>query len=208
MNPAQAAQLPLDQQLIQLRKSLETNETLIEVLRRAQTLNLPNWYLAAGSLSQTIWNHVSSLPPETGINDYDLVYYDSSDLSYEAEDKYIQAGKKLFEGLRADVEIRNQARVHLWYAKKHGVPCPAHTSVEAGIDSWISTAAMLGVRLEENGAWSVYAPRGLSDFFNMVVRPNPVLGSRAAYDKKATRWKGVWSGLQVEPWPDHSHGSD
>lgn len=198
MNPAQ---LPLSDQLKHLRRTLETNTTLIEVLRRAATLNLPNWYLAAGALSQTIWNDVSSLPPETGINDYDLVYFDSSDLSYEAEDERIQEGQELFQDMQVDVEIRNQARVHLWYEKKHGVSCPAHTSVEAGIDTWISTSAMIGVRLEPSGEWSVYAPRGLSDFFNMIVRPNPAVGTREAYEKKASRWKGIWGRLQIEPWP-------
>ncbi|KAH6689498.1 hypothetical protein F5X68DRAFT_230116 [Plectosphaerella plurivora] len=198
MNPAQ---LPLHLQLVHLRKVLSTNITLVQVLGRAQSLNLPNWYLAAGSLSQTIWNHASSKPADTGISDYDLVYFDKNDLSYEAEDVHIQKAKPLFADLGVDVEIRNQARVHIWYEKKHGVPCPPHESVEAGIDSWISTSAMIGVRLEEDGHWSVYAPRGLSDFFNMVVKPNPVLGTRVAFEKKAERWKAIWPGLKIEPWP-------
>ena len=150
------------------------------MLTRAAILNLPNWYLAGGALSQTIWNSVSKFPPETGIRDYDLVYYDASDPSYEAEDLAIQAGKRHFADIAVEVEIRNQARVHLWYEKKHGIPCGPHASVEAGIDTWISTSAMLGVRLDRMGEWIVYAPRGLSDFFNMVVRPNPVLGKRDA----------------------------
>lgn len=200
MNP-HPAQLPLHLQVAHLRDVLSTNETLLQVLTRAATMNLPNWYLAAGALSQTIWNKMSSLPPDTGINDYDLVYFDDSDLSYEAEDVYIQAGKKLFADLSVDVEIRNQARVHLWYEKKLGVPCPAHRSVEAGIDSWIASSAMLGVRLEETGEWSVYAPRGLSDFFNLVVKPNTAVGTRAVYEKKADRWRKIWPQLQIEAWP-------
>jgi hypothetical protein len=171
------------------------------VLSRAASLNLPNWYLAAGALSQTIWNFSSSLPPETGIRDYDLVYHDASDLSYEAEDAAIQAGKKVFADLSVEVEIRNQARVHLWYEKKFGIACPAHESVESGIDAWISTSAMIGVRLEPDGEWSIYAPRGLSDFYNMVVRPNPTYSKREFYDKKAERWRSVWKDLKVEPWP-------
>ncbi|RDW82174.1 hypothetical protein BP6252_03286 [Coleophoma cylindrospora] len=198
MNPAQ---LPLHQQLIHLRSVLARNKTLVAVLTRAATLNLPNWYLAAGAVSQTIWNIVSSLPPETGIDDYDLVYYDSSDLSYEAEDKVIQAGGLLFDDLPVRVEIRNQARVHLWYEKKHGVYCAPHQTVEAGIDSWISTSAMIGIRLEDGGEWSVYAPRGLSDFFNMRVSPNATLGTEEVYNKKVKRWMGIWSGLKAEPWP-------
>ena len=199
MNPAQ---LPLSLQLVRLCEVLSTNPTLLVVLRRARDLGLPNWYLAGGALSQTIWNWVSSLPPETGINDYDLVYFDDSNLSYDAEDKVIRAGERMFADVITEVEIRNQARVHLWYTEKHGVECPRHGSVEAGIDTWISTTAMLGVRLEDNGAWTVYAPRGLSDFFNMVARPNTVLGKREAYEKKVMRWKHIWKGLKVEAWPE------
>ncbi|KAH0837401.1 hypothetical protein FOPE_05151 [Fonsecaea pedrosoi] len=156
MNPGQ---LPLHLQITHLREILASNPSLMTVLTRAAALNLPNWYLAGGAVSQTIWNTVSKLPPETGILDYDLVYYENSDLSYEAEDLAIQAGKRHFADVPVEVEIRNQARVHLWYEQKYGVTCQPHASVEAGIDTWISTSAMLGVRIDEAGEWIVYAPR-------------------------------------------------
>ncbi|KAI8309078.1 hypothetical protein K4K61_002107 [Colletotrichum sp. SAR11_59] len=164
------------------------------------SLNLPNWYLAAAAVSQAIWNHMGGLPATTGIHDYDLVYFDDADLSWAAEDAAIQRGRALFADIPAEVEIRNQARVHLWYEAKFGAPCPRHESVEAGIDSWIATSAMIGVRVEADGEWRVYAPRGLSDFFNMVVRPNPQIGVREKYEEKARRWLGIWTGLTVMPW--------
>ncbi|KAI8205373.1 hypothetical protein KHU50_001859 [Colletotrichum sp. SAR 10_65] len=181
----------------------EENLARLRSVQRAvdpEALNLPNWYLAAGAVSQTIWNHMSGLPPATGIHDYDLVYFDDADLSWAAEDAAIQRGRALFADIPAEVEIRNQARVHLWYEAKFGAPCPRHESVEAGIDSWIATSAMIGVRVEADGEWRVYAPRGLSDFFNMVVRPNPQIGVREKYEEKARRWLGVWKGLTVMPW--------
>lgn len=196
------AQLPLDQQLVQLRAILSTNKTLVTVLERVATMGLRNWYLAAGAVSQTIWNHMSGMAPDTGISDYDVVYHDDSDLSWEAEDAYIQKSKALFSDMPdLDVEIRNQARVHLWYGKKYGVECAPHATVEAGIDTWISTSAMIGIRLKSDDTWSVYAPRGLSDYFNMVARPNAALGLRENYEKKAARWRSIWPKLTVEPWP-------
>src|SRR6266496_6144066 len=72
----------------------------------------PDWYLVAGCLYQTVWNVVTGQPPESGILDYDLAYYDSSDLSWQAEDAIIQEGCRLFGDLPAPVQIRNQARVH------------------------------------------------------------------------------------------------
>lgn len=40
---------------------------------------------------------------DTGIDDYDLVYHDDSDLSYDAEDKVIQEAKRLFADVPAEV---------------------------------------------------------------------------------------------------------
>ena len=64
-----------------------------------------------------------------------------------------------------------------------------------------STAACLGVRAEPGGRWRVYAPYGLSDVFNLVVRPNPVLAPPGVYQAKAERWRRQWPALTVLPWP-------
>lgn len=190
----------VDEQLARFRAALLENATLTEVLARAATMDLPDWYLVAGCLYQTVWNVVTGQPAEAGILDYDLVYFDDSDLSWDAEDEVIQSGTTLFAGLPAPVQIRNQARVHLWYERKFGKPCPPHTSTEAAIDTFEATTASLGVRLEPDGRWRVYAPYGLSDVFDLVVRPNPVLATRDVYEAKTNRWKKQWPTLTVLPW--------
>lgn len=195
-------QLPVDEQLAHLRTALHENSVLIEVLARAATMDLPGWYLVAGCLYQTVWNVATGQPAQAGILDYDLAYFDDSDLSWEAEDEVIQAGTTVFAGLPAPVQIRNQARVHLWYEQKFGVPCPPHTSTEAAIDTYEATTASLGVRQEPGGQWHIYAPYGLSDVFNLTVRPNPVLATRDVYQAKTTRWKRQWPELTILPWPE------
>ena len=199
--------LPLDEQLAGLRALLTRNPTLVEVLTRAAVLALPDWYLVAGCLYQTVWNVVTGQPPESGILDYDLAYFDSSDLSWHAEDEVIQAGCRLFGDLPAPVQIRNQARVHLWYEQKFGVPCPPHACAEAAIDTFEATTACLGLRLEPGARWRIYAPHGLGDVFNLVVRPNPVLAPRHVYEAKTTRWRRHWPSLTVLPWPAHAGGT-
>lgn len=193
--------LPLVEQLDGLRRVLSTNEVLTEVMTRATALDLPGWYVTAGCLFQTVWNVVTDRPPADGIKDYDLFYFDRTDLSWEAEDAVIKEGREVFGGLPAEVEIRNEARVHLWYEKKFGVPCPPYESTESAIDSFAATTCCLGVRQEPGGEWRVYAPHGLSDIFNLVVRPNPVLAPREVYEAKAARWKNTWPELTVLPWP-------
>jgi uncharacterized protein len=120
-----------------------------------------------------VWNVVTGQPPESsGILDYDLAYFDSSDLSWHAEDEVIQAGRRLFADLPAPVQIRNQARVHLWYEQKFGVPCPPHACAEAAIGTFEATTPCVGLRLEPGSHWRIYAPHGLGDVFNLVARPN------------------------------------
>jgi uncharacterized protein len=196
-----AGRLPIDEQVENFRAALASNRTLMQVLNRAAGLDLAGWYLMAGCLYQTVWNVVTGQPPEAGILDYDLGYFDASDLSWEAEDEVIEAGRKVFGGIATPVQIRNQARVHLWYEQKFGVPCTPHESSEAAIDTFEATCACLGVRLEPGGRWRIYAPHGFSDVFNLVARPNPVLAARQVYQAKVTRWQRQWPALTVLPWP-------
>lgn len=197
-----AGQLPIDQQLAHLRAALRRNDTLTDVLARAAAMDLPGWYLVAGCLYQTVWNVVTGQLPQAGILDYDLAYYDNSDRSWQAEDAVIQAGREIFADLPVPVQIRNQARVHLWYEQKFGVPCPPHESTEAAIDTFEATTACLGTRLQSNGRWRIYAPHGLADVFNLVARPNPVLAPRHVYLAKVARWRQQWPSLTVLPWPN------
>jgi uncharacterized protein len=196
-----AGQLPVDEQLARFEAALRENRTLLEVLAGAAAMNLPGWYLVAGCLYQTVWNVVTGKPAESGILDYDLAYFDDSDLSWEAEDAVIHAGDAAFAGLPAPVQIRNQARVHLWYPQKFGLPCPPYSSTESAIDTFETMTASLGVRLEPGGRWRVYAPYGFSDVFNLVVRPNPALAPRHVYEAKTARWRQEWPQLTVLPWP-------
>jgi uncharacterized protein len=78
----------------------------------------------------------------------------------------------------------------------------AHASTEAAIDSFAATTCCLGIRRASTGDWRVYAPHGLADVFNLVVRPNPVLAPRHVYEAKTRRWKEQWPELTVLPWPE------
>lgn len=198
------SRLPVDEQLAALRDILSHNSVLTDVLARAAELRLPGWYLTAGCVFQTVWNVVTGRPAADGILDYDLFYFDASDLSWEAEDAVIQAGHTAFADVPATVEIRNEARVHLWYEQKFGVPCAPYESTEAAIDSFAATTCCVGVRVERDERWRIYAPHGLADVFNLLVRPNPVQAPRHVYETKTTRWRQQWPALTVLPWPTSS----
>jgi uncharacterized protein len=180
--------------------AVRRNPVVADVLDRAEALALPCWYLTAGCLFQTVWNVLSGQAPTRGIRDYDLFYFDDRDLSWEAEDAVIRRAAEAFAGCGGEVEVRNEARVHLWYQDHFGVPCPPYTSSEAAIDSFAATACCVGVRLA-GGRHTVYAPHGFADLAAFVLRPNPVLAPRSVYEAKAARWQGLWPRLTVLPWP-------
>ncbi len=108
-----------------------------------------------------------------------------------------------FRDVPAHVEVRNQARVHLWYPAKFGILCEPFRNCEDGIDSFAMTTCCVGTR-RVGGAFRTYAPHGFGDLFNMVLRPNPVRPLRAIYEEKGRRWSASWPKLRVLPWPSDS----
>lgn len=188
---------PLQVQIALLQKIVLQNELIQNILKLAPSLEMPNWYLGAGCIAQTVWNFFSGFDLNQHIKDFDLVYFDSSNLSYEAENGYIQKANDLFPGI--PVEIRNQARVHLWYEKHFGYQIRPHVSVEDAINRWPTTATCVGVK-SVNGELLVYAPYGLNDLASMIVRPNKVQITKEIYEQKVTRWKKIWQNLTIVPW--------
>jgi len=174
-------------------------KTVREVLERIPELGLPDWHIGVGAVAQTVWNELHGFPPDTGIRDCDVVYFDP-DTSFEAEDKVIQAGSRLFASLTVDVEIRNEARVHLWYEQKFGKKITPYNSTEDAINSWPTTATAIGVRYNRIGQLLIYALYGLNDLLGMIVRPNKGQITPDIYQRKAERWQKVWPRLQVVPW--------
>ena len=190
----------LARQVDRLRESLSHNQVIGEILQKASSLAIANWYLGAGCIAQTVWNFLHGFEPTFGIKDYDLVYHDVCDLSLEAQMRYQGRANELFAHLHGTVELQNEARVHLWYAEHFGYEVAPYESVEAALNSWPTTATCVGVRAASAGGLRVYAPFGLTDLFNMIVRPNKMQITRELYEAKTERWTRLWPKLQRLPW--------
>ncbi len=168
---------------------------LMSVLGTARDLDLPDWLVVSGAVYQRVLNHLTGRDPDYGIKDYDLAYFDASDTSYDAEDVVIRRAAAAFEPpLRALVEVRNQARVHLWFEGKFGEPyTPLRSSAEA-LERFVSPLFSVGVRLETDGRLDIVAPFGLEDLFAMSLRPNPrrvIKGYERASASLIARWPEV-----------------
>lgn len=74
------------------------------ILERLPALDLPDAWLVSGALFQTVWNGLTDRPPEYGIRDYDIFYFDP-DTSWDAEDAVIRRAKDTF----ADVEATSKS---------------------------------------------------------------------------------------------------
>lgn len=183
----------------ELLQILESNKNLQNILERGNELKMPNWYLGAGGLAQTVWNIKHGFDSEYGIKDYDLVYYDADDISCETENAFIQRAKEMFKDISTSVEIVNEARVHLWYEQYFGKLIGQYKSVEKAIDTWPTTATSVGVR-KENGRFQVYASFGLDDLLDMIIRANKTLITKKIYQDKIDRWIKIWPNLKIISW--------
>lgn len=191
---------PIHDQVAAFKRMVMSNAVIATIVQRMPRLEVHGCYVAAGALYQTVWNCLCGRHPGAGIKDYDINYFDATDLSRAAEEAVIRRGAELFGDLDATLDIRNEARVHLWYEEKFGVPCPPYTSTEAAIASFPSTSAAFGVRMRD-GDLDVYAPYGFTDLFALRTRPNPLLAPRHVYEAKTARWRQEWPELDVIPWP-------
>ena len=166
------------------------------ILARLPALGLPDAWLVAGCLFQTVWNLRTGRPPMDGIRDYDIFYFDPSDLSPEAEDAVAQRVEAACADLGVTLEVKNQARVHTWYEAHFGAPySPLRSSME-GIDRFLVDGTCVGLQPRPGGL-TLYAPDGLVGLMHGVLRPNPRSPDARLYAAKARDYQRRWPWLQV-----------
>ena len=193
---------PAADQRTALEQIVRSSPLLMEVLAGLRDDGLPQQLLVAGAIYNMVWNRLTGRPDLTGINDIDVFYFEDSDLSYEAEDVVIQRLGRRFAHLPLPVQVRNQARVHLWFPQKFGIPFAPLQSAAEMLSLYASKTHSVGVRLEPDDSLSIEAPFGLDDIFSFRIVPNPALMNRAAHEAKGARAKAIWPQITVVPWPD------
>lgn len=191
---------PLAEQMAALEAIVRADPDLMALLRLIRHAGLPDAWLVSGAIYQTVWNRLSGCPSRMGIKDYDIVYCDLSDLSWEAEDEVILRLTADVKPLDLPVEIRNQARVHLWFETRFGFPVPPLGSSAESLVRYASTTHAVACRLDAVGRLEILAPFGLRDVFAMHLRPNRLLPNGPSHDSKALRFLRHWPNLTVEWW--------
>lgn len=181
-----------------LRDIIAQSPFLFSWLATLADLALPDAWIVSGAIYNQVWNHLTGRPWLHGIKDIDLFYFDP-DLSYEAEDRQIQRAKAAFPP-DPPVELRNQARVHLWYPQRFGQPYPQLAEAVEAIDLFACRTHCIGIR-PVGQEIDLYAPYGLDDIFSFRLTPNTVLDNRATHHAKAERQMALWPELSLVPWP-------
>lgn len=174
---------------------IERDRWLMEILKTANSLHLPDWWLCAGVIRTKIWDVLHGFENPTAVDDIDVIYFDPSDLNEQSEKRF----EKQLLILMPDVpwSVKNQARMHM----VNEVP-PYLTGADA-ISKFPETATALGVKLGSQGRLLLAAPFGLRDVLEMKLKPTPAFRCNGRLMKiyhrrlEQKRWMAKWPQIEV-----------
>ncbi len=193
----------LEEQYQEFISILNKNKNLMEVIDYIASLELPNYYIAAGSIFQTIWNYYDGVDLNKGIKDIDVIYFNNSDLSVEKDLDYYNIINEYVKskGFNYEVDVSNEARMHLWKIEHgQGDNVLQYKNSEDAITKWIATVHAIGIT-KISDKIKIYAPYGLSDIYSRTIRPIKHNGnSKEIYDKKVASWKNRFDNLNIIEW--------
>ena len=167
------------------------------ILTRLPMLGAPDAWLVAGSIYQAYWNALGGQPVTAGVKDYDIFYYDPGDLSYEAEDAVVRRAAMVFADLDGLVDLKNQARVHLWYKDRFGADWPPVASARESIGRFQVRCTCVGLQPKADGTLELHAPYGLDELTRGELRANPNCPNVAGMHAKADSYKQRWPWLKI-----------
>ncbi|MCV2403035.1 nucleotidyltransferase family protein [Marinomonas sp. C2222] len=174
----------------QVKSWIESDQERMEALCLAASLGLGDWCLAAGFVRNLIWDKLHQKAEKTPLNDIDLIYFDNSatsenaDLIYEAKLKALS---------HQPWSVKNQARMHI---RNDDAP---YLSCADAMSYWVEVETAVGVTFNEVDGLSIVSPFGLEANFNQTItlnakRPKP----KAFYGRIQSKgWQVLWPQLEV-----------
>ena len=177
----------------QLLDIIKNDYTIMSILVAVERLNLNDAWVSAGLIRNKVWDVLHNV--NTPINDIDVIYFDSTDTSWEKEKSIEQQLEALLPN--QPWSVKNQARMHL----KNGF-APYSSSYD-GVAHFTEIPTAIAVKLRNNEL-EVLAPYGLEDLFNKTVRPSPYFQKGSEFHSiyrermKEKEWGKTWEGLSIE----------
>ncbi|MFJ7736448.1 nucleotidyltransferase family protein [Lysinibacillus sp. NPDC097287] len=176
----------------QLIDIIKNDSSIMSILEAVEELNLSDAWVSAGLIRNKVWDVLHNI--NTPINDIDVIYFDSTDTSWDIEKSFEQKLEALLPN--QPWSVKNQARMHM---KNSFAP---YTSSYDGVAHFTEIPTAIAVRLQKSEL-EVMAPYGLEDLFNKIVRPTPYFqkGSelQAIYIKRMQEkeWDKTWKDLSI-----------
>lgn len=174
---------------------IQEDDWMMGILKSAQTLDLPDWWVCAGFVRAKVWDVLHGYSVRSPLPDIDVIYFDPSIISEEIE--------KDLENILTDIQpdipwsVKNQARMHIVNNNS-----PYLSSIDA-ISKFPETATALGVKLDHLGKVILTAPHGIEDVVNCQVKPTPYFRQSEEqmqfYKDRIMKknWKARWDKVQL-----------
>jgi hypothetical protein len=183
-----------------LQNVISRSQYLSNTLDFLKNYNREQIFIAAGAIAETVWNYLFDNELKYGIEDLDLIFFNNKDLSEKYENDIAKDLNKELKKIDLSLDIKNQARVHLWYEAKFSHKISPIKSLEDSIERFPTTTTSIAIRYDENNQLELIAPYGLDDLFSGIIRPNKKQITEAIYYAKVEKWTKKWPGLKVLEW--------
>ncbi|MEK5069064.1 nucleotidyltransferase family protein [Sporosarcina sp. FSL K6-1508] len=174
---------------------IREDKWMMELLKCAKSLNLPDWWICAGFVRSKIWDVLHGFDVRTTIPDIDVIYYDRTNSEKSTEKKHEEALKRLLPAI--PWSVKNQARMHSVSNS------PPYTSSINAISRFPETATALGVKLDDRENLVLTAPHGIVDVVNLRVTPTPTFHEKKEqikiYEERIRKknWQAVWNKVEI-----------
>ncbi|MDX8047070.1 nucleotidyltransferase family protein [Gracilibacillus sp. S3-1-1] len=175
---------------------IKEDEWMMDILKAAKSLNLPDWWVCAGFVRSKVWDTLHHFSDRTPIPDIDVIYFDPANIDELEEKKLEETLKNLLPN--TPWSVKNEARMHI---KSNMSP---YTSAVDAISKFPETATALGVKLDEKDNVILTAPCGISDVLQLKVKPNHFFTEDKEriniYEERIAKkdWKSIWPKLTIQ----------
>ncbi|NMH74671.1 nucleotidyltransferase family protein [Bacillus sp. RO2] len=179
----------------EVMKLIESDEWMMDILRAAKSLNLPDWWVCAGFVRTKVWDALHGYNSRTSLPDIDVIFFDKNDIT-EGKEKFLeQRLLELYPG--APWSVKNQARMHVI----NNLP-PYANSTEA-MSNFPETATAIGIKLNQENELELAAPCGIQDLLNLKVKPTALFKKTAEHASiyenriKQKNWQALWPNITI-----------
>ncbi|WP_299741941.1 nucleotidyltransferase family protein [uncultured Rossellomorea sp.] len=176
-------------------KLIQNDKRMMEIVKAASKLDLPDWWICAGFVRSKIWDVLHGFENRTNAPDVDVIYFDDKNIDENTEKELEAELRKILPDI--PWSVKNEARMHVIN------DIPPYISSEDAISKFPETATALGVKIDKNNRLILTAPCGIDDVLNLELKPTPYFQETkeriAIYEERIIKknWKAIWHKIKV-----------